>query len=81
MWSQWRLRGSEKVCSDVGPLSSLSHFLAVLSRQRQVSASNWTQSFRGHSQQVNRNCSTRTSCEVHPAGAHVSDCTCDDYTT
>merc|ERR1712136_621691 len=22
--------------------------------------------------------STRTSCGVHPAGAHVSDCTCDD---
>ena len=33
MWSQWRLRGSENVCSDIGPLSSLSHFLAVLSRQ------------------------------------------------
>ena len=31
---------AENVCSDVGPLSSLSHFLAVLSRQRQVSASN-----------------------------------------
>ena len=22
--------------------------------------------------------STRTSCGVHPAGAHVSDCNCDD---
>ena len=45
MWSQWRLRGSENVYSDVGPLSSLSHFLAVLSRQRQVSASNWRNPF------------------------------------
>ena len=33
------------------------------------------QSFRGHNQQVNRNRGTRASYEVHPAGAHVSDCT------